>query len=233
MNRKKTAEFAGSIGLGAWAGFAVLALVVTGRHGAPLAVDRALLAWSLAHRPEVAVAVARGLTATGTGVVPYALAVVAGLLVGRTPRQRIAAVLFCVTCLALGQAARYGVLELIARARPPQAYWRTHAYGWSFPSGHSTTSALAAGLVVLALGIRAPRGRTPWCVAVACWGLAVGTTRMFLGVHWCTDVIGGWLFAVGWLGVCWCVAVRWVPDPAAPDDVPESPVTETGGKRGG
>ncbi|MGW4910438.1 phosphatase PAP2 family protein [Streptomyces sp. NPDC004270] len=233
MNHKRTAEYAASIGLGAWAAFAVLALVVTDRHGAPLAVDRTLLAWSLGHRPAVAVAVARGLTATGTGVVPYALAVAAGLLAGRTPRQRLAAALLCVTCLALGQAARLGVLELIARARPPQADWQTRASGWSFPSGHSTTSALAAGLLVLALWIRAPRGRTAWCVAVTCWGLAVGATRVFLGVHWCTDVAGGWLFAVGWLAVCWCVAARWMPDPGAPDDVSENPVTETGGKNGG
>ncbi|MEU1166540.1 hypothetical protein ABZ372_41715 [Streptomyces sp. NPDC005921] len=44
MNRKRTAESAGSVALGAWAAFAVLALVVAGRHGAPLGMDRALLA---------------------------------------------------------------------------------------------------------------------------------------------------------------------------------------------
>ncbi|MEV6760415.1 phosphatase PAP2 family protein [Streptomyces sp. NPDC051105] len=233
MNHKRTAAYAASVGLGAWTGFTVLALVVAGHHGAPLAVDRALLAWSLGHRPDVAVAVARGLTATGTGVVPYALAVLAGVLAARTPRWWPAAALLCVTCLALGQAARFGVLELIARARPPQADWQAHASGWSFPSGHSTTSALAAGLLVLALCIRAPRGRTAWCVAVSCWGLAVGATRVFLGVHWCTDVVGGWLFAVGWLGICWCVAARWMPDPGTPGDLSESPAAESGGRGGG
>ncbi|MER7182904.1 PAP2 family protein, partial [Streptomyces hyaluromycini] len=86
MERKRTAEFAGSVAFGAWAAFAVLALVVTGRHGAPFGLDRTLLAWSLAHRPDVAVAVARGITATGTGVVPDALVVAAGLVVGRTRR---------------------------------------------------------------------------------------------------------------------------------------------------
>ncbi|MEU0970167.1 phosphatase PAP2 family protein [Streptomyces sp. NPDC005917] len=225
MNRKRTVELAVGVGLGAWAAFAVLALVVTSHHGAPLALDRTLLAWSLGHRPDVAVAVARGLTATGTGVVPYALVALAGLLAGRTRRQRLTGALLCVACLALGQAARGAVMELIHRARPPQADWQTHASGWSFPSGHSTTAALAAGVVILALWVRASHGGTAWCVAVACWGLAVGATRVFLGVHWCTDVIGGWLFAVGWLGICWCVAARWVPDPGARDDVPESPAT--------
>ncbi|WP_089103526.1 phosphatase PAP2 family protein [Streptomyces hyaluromycini] len=225
MERRRTAEFAGSVAFGAWAAFAVLALVVTGRHGAPFGLDRTLLAWSLAHRPDVAVAVARGVTATGTGVVPYALVVAAGLVVGRTRRQRLVAALLGAACLALGQAARSALMELIGRARPPQADWQTSASGWSFPSGHSTTAALAAGVLILAIRSRAPHGRTPWCVAVACWGLAVGATRVFLGVHWCTDVIGGWLFAVGWLGVWACVAARWVPEAGAPDGVPERPVT--------
>jgi membrane-associated phospholipid phosphatase len=223
MDRKRTAEFAGSVAFGAWAAFAVLALIVTGRHGAPLGPDRTLLAWSLGHRPDVAVAVARGITTTGTGVVPYALVVAAGVAVGRTRRQRLVAALLGAGCLALGQTARRAVLDLVARPRPPQADWQTSASGWSFPSGHTTTAALAAGLVILAIWTRAPGGRTAWCAAVACWALAVGATRVFLGVHWSTDVIGGWLFAAGWLGVCACVAVRWVPEMWAPDDEPETP----------
>ncbi|MFD4599465.1 phosphatase PAP2 family protein [Streptomyces sp. NPDC058464] len=224
MAGKRTAEFAGSVAFGAWTAFAVLALVVTGLHGAPLGPDRTLLDWSLAHRPDVAVAVARGITATGTGVVPYALVVAAGVAVGRTRRQRLVAALLGAGCLALGQTARSALMELVGRARPPQADWQTSASGWSFPSGHSTTAALAAGLLILALRWRAPHGRTPWCVAVACWGPAVGATRVFLGVHWCTDVLGGWLFAVGWLGICVYAAARWVPRAWVPDDVPERPV---------
>jgi len=72
MTRRDAADLAGSAGAGAWAAFAVVAVVAGGR-GTPLTVDERLLSWSLGHRPEVAVALARGLTATGTGVVPYAL----------------------------------------------------------------------------------------------------------------------------------------------------------------
>ncbi|MFF0221500.1 phosphatase PAP2 family protein [Streptomyces sp. NPDC004629] len=211
MNRKGIAGLAGGIGLAAWTAFGVLAAVVAGVHGAPLFPDEALLRWSLGHRPAVALAVARGLTATGTGVLPYALVVVAALVAGRTVRQRLAAVLLGAACLGAGQAARYGVMDLVARARPPRPDWRTHASGWAFPSGHSTTAALTAGLVILVICVRAPRGRTPLCLAVGCWGVLVGLTRVHLGVHWFTDVLGGWLFAAGWLGVCLYAVARWLP----------------------
>ncbi|UXY31534.1 phosphatase PAP2 family protein [Streptomyces sp. HUAS TT20] len=211
MSRKGVAELAGSVGLGAWTAFVVLTMVVVGSHGAPLFLDGDLLSWSLAHRPDVAVALARGVTATGTGIIPYALVVLAGLFVGRTPRRRLVAALSWAVCLGAGQAVRYGVMELVARARPPMADWQTHASDWAFPSGHATTSALTAGLVILAIWIRAPRGRTPICLAVGCWAALVGLTRVFLGVHWFTDVLGGWLFAVGWLGVCVCAAAWWLP----------------------
>ncbi|MEV7690873.1 phosphatase PAP2 family protein [Streptomyces bungoensis] len=216
MNRKGVAELAGSAALGAWAGFAVLALVVTGGHGAPLHLDRLLLSWSVGHRPVTAVAVARGLTATGTGVLPYALVALAGLLVGGSRRQRPVTALLGVACLASGQAVRYGVMELTGRARPPFRYWQTHASGLSFPSGHTTTSALTAGLLILALCLRARHGRLPLCLAVACWAAGVGLTRAYLGVHWATDVLGGWLFAVGWLGVWLCAAAWWLPDRLIP-----------------
>lgn len=211
MSRKTLAELAGGAALGAWAAFGVLAMFVSGRHGAPLFLDHALLTWSVGHRPPMAVATARGLTATGIGVFPYAVVVLAGLLTGRSRRQRVVGALLMVTCLATGQAVRYGVMELIGRARPPSFDWQTHASGWSFPSGHTTTAALTAGLVILALCLRAPHGRTPLCLAVACWGAGVGLTRVFLGVHWFTDVLGGWLFAIGWLALWLCAAAWWLP----------------------
>ena len=225
MNRGDVAELAGSVGLGAWTAFGVLSMVVVGREGAPLFTDEDVLTWSVAHRPDVAVAVARGLTATGTGVIPYALVVLAGILTGRTARQRLLAATLAAACLASGQGLRYGVMTLIARPRPAQGDWAGAASGWSFPSGHTTTAALTAGLVILAICVRGPHGRLPLCLAVGCWGALVGLTLVYLGVHWFTDVVGGWLFAVGWLGVCLCAAAWWLParlitdgatDPAGP-----------------
>ena len=212
MNRRDVADLAGCTGLGALTAFGLLALVVVGGDGAALFTDEDLHAWPLAHRPAVAVALARGLTATGTGVVPYVLAVLAGLVAARAVRGRLLAVVVCVACLGTGQAARYGVMQLIARPRPPRAEWATHASGWSFPSGHATTATLTAGLLVVALLVRGPRGRTPLALAACCWGALVGLTRVYLGVHWFTDVLGGWLFGAGWLGLCLAAVARWAPE---------------------
>ncbi|MGW6745666.1 phosphatase PAP2 family protein [Streptomyces sp. NPDC055025] len=203
------------------AAFALLAVVVTGRNGAPLPLDRDALDWSVGHRPAEAVAVARGITATGTGILPYVCAVVAGLLMGRDMRQRLMAAVGALLFLLAGQAVRYGVLYAVHRPRPPAADWATHASRYAFPSGHATTSALVAGLLVWAVLRRSgavPRreggrdregGGAPGrrllayalCALIVCWAVAVGLTRIYLGVHWATDVLGGWLYAGTWIGL--------------------------------
>lgn len=212
MNRRDVGDLAGSVGLGALTAFTVLAMVVAGGDGDVLFTDEDLHAWPLGHRPALALALARGLTATGTGVVPYVLAVLAGVVAARTVRGRPVTVALCVACLGAGQAVRYGVMHLVARPRPPQPDWATLASGWSFPSGHATTATLTAGLLAIAVSVRGPRGRTLLALAACCWGTLVGLTRVYLGVHWFTDVLGGWLFGIGWLGLCLGAAARWLPE---------------------
>ncbi|MGW7169645.1 phosphatase PAP2 family protein [Streptomyces sp. NPDC054884] len=212
MKRGDVTELAGTCGLGSWTAFGVLTMVVVGYDGAPLSVDDTLLNWSVGHRPDVAVAFARALTATGTGLVPYALTVLAGIIAGRAWRQRVPAIVFCVACLGTGQALRQVLLEVVGRVRPPRIDWETHASGWAFPSGHTTTSALTAGLLVIAVLLRSPRGGSPLALVIGGWGALVGLTRVYLGVHWFTDVLGGWLFALGWLGLCVGAAACWTPE---------------------
>ncbi|AXG82264.1 PAP2 family protein [Streptomyces paludis] len=184
--------------------FVLLAVLVTGRHGTPFPLDRDALDWSLRHRPDRWAGVARAVTDTGTGVFPYACAVLAGLLAARhgTRRQALGAAAGALAFLLAGQALRYGVMSALARPRPPVADWATHASAFSFPSGHASTSALMAGLLIWAV---ARRGRTAavyaLCALIACWAVAVGLTRIYLGVHWATDVLGGWLFAGAWIGL--------------------------------
>ncbi|MCX5001628.1 phosphatase PAP2 family protein [Streptomyces sp. NBC_00638] len=199
------------VAAGSLVAFVLLTLIVTGHDGAPLIGDTALTSWSLAHRPDVALALARGVTYTGTGVVPYTLVVVAGLVLGRTARQRVRTVTACVCCLAVAQAVRFAVMSLVARPRPPMADWATHASGWSFPSGHTTTSAVTGGLLVLAVLSRAPRCERTLVLLSAGWAVLVGLSRVYLGVHWFSDVLGGWLFALCWLSLFTYVGARFLP----------------------
>ncbi len=67
----------------------------------------------------------------------------------------------------------------------------------------TTTSALSAGLLIWLgrLGRATGDRRATVATALACWALAVGMTRAYLGVHWPTDVLGGWLLALAWLSL--------------------------------
>lgn len=180
--------------------FALLTALILARHGAPYAFDEAWHRWSLRRRSPVPVALARGITATGSGPVPYVCAVAAGLIAGRGPRGRMLAAAGALGFLLLVQGVRYSVMYGVARPRPPVADWAAPASGFAFPSGHATTSALVAGLLAWAAWRRAAPAAARLCGAlVACWAVAVGLSRIYLGVHWPTDVLGGWLYALTWL----------------------------------
>jgi membrane-associated phospholipid phosphatase len=206
--------------------FGALALVVSVRDGAPLPGDGAVHVWTRDHRTSGVVALARDVTATGTTLWPYLLALAAGLTVGRTPRGRLRGVVCAVLVLVCGQAVRFGLMELIARARPDTADRITRATNFSFPSGHASTSALAPGVMCCAVTYRAAGtaggGRRALartvCVLALCWAAAVGLTRVYLGVHWPSDVLGGWLFAAAWLAASVAAyTVRSRPPGARPD----------------
>ncbi|MFF7198091.1 phosphatase PAP2 family protein [Streptomyces sp. NPDC008079] len=218
------------------AAFAVLAWVVLAGHGTPYAVDTGPHRWSVEHRPHGMVTVARTVTDLGTGPFPYLAAVLGGWLAGgggvgrgalRTSRGVPMALLALVVLLA-GQAVRTLLVMALHRARPPAADWATHASGYSFPSGHTASSAMAAGLLAWGL-LRWRPGRTGRLLTALCAlvALAVGCTRVYLGVHWPTDVVGGWLFAGCWLGAALPPLTTFVgrsgPGGPGPSDQIETP----------
>lgn len=177
---------------------AALVVAVAARHGSPFPVDTALHRWALGRRSAGWTAAARDLSLTGTGAPPYALAALVGALASGTRLLWWRGALLGVLALALSEAARVALATVLARPRPPRADWATVAGGASLPSGHSATAALVAVALTAALY---PRCRRRWwtrlaaCALPGLWAVGVGVGRVYLGVHWPTDVLAGWLLA--------------------------------------
>lgn len=109
--------------------------------------------------------------------------------------------------VAVGGAAALvlGLKLLVARPRPGAAFRLGPVdHAWSFPSGHTLTSAVVVALLAWLLARGLPRGRAALVYAAsALLVLGVAASRVYLGYHWLTDVVASLLIATGLL-----VAVR-------------------------
>jgi membrane-associated phospholipid phosphatase len=99
------------------------------------------------------------------------------------------------------------------RERPPVEYWLIAATGRSFPSGHAVFAGVFFGMLALLIARGAP-GRSAWLRTLGvltCFTLAllVAASRVWLGVHYPTDVIGGLLLGLGWVIAAWLVRSNW------------------------
>jgi len=92
--------------------------------------------------------------------------------------------------------------SLVGRLRPVLAHPVAHAPGNSFPSGHALGSLVCYGAIFVVF-IPAARGRwrTVFTVVIAVLVALIGISRILLGVHYLSDVLGGWAIGVAWLGV--------------------------------
>jgi undecaprenyl-diphosphatase len=116
--------------------------------------------------------------------------------------------LWLLGAVAVAAVAQQALKALVARPRPVWPDPVDHARYAAFPSGHAMTAAVCCGLLLWVLHRHGPGPRV-WRAAVAVAVVSVvgvGLTRVWLGVHWLSDVVGGWL--LGALAVAAAILVH-------------------------
>lgn len=90
------------------------------------------------------------------------------------------------------------------RPRPDRETALVRAGGWSYPSGHAMGSFVVYGMLayVIVLSVRRPLARNAMVFALAILVLGIGFSRIYLGAHWPSDVLGGFMAGTVWLSCC-------------------------------
>lgn len=160
-------------------------------------VTNAVVAW----RAPTTTLLMRGVTTTGGTLI---VTVLTTALVITLWRRRHAFAVSAVVAIAGGALMANLMKDKFGRVRPSaENALVALPISLSFPSGHSMGSACLAGVLIY-LTLRSAMGPTSK-IAIAAglvlWAFAVGLSRVYLGVHWPSDVVASWLLGMGWLAL--------------------------------
>lgn len=192
----------GLLALGGWA-FGVVLQDVLG-HDDLARFDRPITTYVVDHRAAWLTTTMRGVTALGTVAVLIPLVVLTGL--AARIRRRTWAPLATLLATQGGSIALYRVIkQLVGRPRPAIGPVVATGSGYGFPSGHATQAMAVWGALALLMipTLASMTAKVAAGAVVAIIVLLVGASRVYLGVHWTTDVLGGWV-----LGALWLTAVQ-------------------------
>jgi membrane-associated phospholipid phosphatase len=177
-----------------WVAFALLSARMA--SGRPIWLDTTALRWLDATRSSWLTEVMRAVTHLGDGWTLGVLAVIVCCALWGAGCRRAALFVLCVS-------ATVGLLDnglklVFARERPQIALRMVRASGFAFPSGHAmASSAIYAALAHVLCG--PPRSWRRWAIpAAVLLTFVVGWSRVYLHVHYPTDVLGGWLLGLSW-----------------------------------
>ncbi|WP_285648997.1 phosphatase PAP2 family protein [Actinomycetospora sp. NBRC 106375] len=168
--------------------------------------DAPVLAVAVAHRTPGLTAAAETVSLIGGTAGTGGLAVVAAVVLFARGHRRTAVI--WVAGVATGALTIRLVKLAVERPRPPAATRLAVETTASLPSGHALMAALGLGLTaaaVAALAAGSPRARTVRAVALplaVLGAFVIGASRIYLGVHWTTDVLAGWLLGAALAITC-------------------------------
>jgi undecaprenyl-diphosphatase len=175
----------------------VFGALAVGAVAGRLAWDEPITRWVVDARTPSFDAVFRRVSFLGSTPVVLTVSAVAALLAWRRcPRLAIAIVVIALA-RPLGE---FALKELVSRDRPIGDRM-VRGEGFSFPSGHPLATAASWGVLPLVVALYTTRRLVWWAVTVTVWTMAVlvAASRVWLGVHWASDVVAGLVLAV--LGV--------------------------------
>jgi undecaprenyl-diphosphatase len=152
---------------------------------------------------------ARDVTALGGVVVLTLVTVATCIFLALDGKQRMAQ--FVLGSIVTGSIAAVILKDLFHRPRPDIVPHAMYASSASFPSGHSMLSAITYLTLgaLLARSHERKRLKVYFLFLAVFLTLLVGTSRVYMGVHWPTDVLAGWTAGAVWALLCWLVA-RWL-----------------------
>jgi undecaprenyl-diphosphatase len=172
-----------------------LAALLSGGPGADW--DRHILVWAELDRGGSLATIAARLTDAGGGAFLLPLTALVALILWFKGRARNALLLLGI--VAGGRLLIDGQKYLFGRGRPDVEGHLVAVHSMSFPSAHagnSTITYLAIALCVAPL--LGTKGRIAAIAAAFILAVAIGLSRVALGVHWPSDVVGGWAFGLAW-----------------------------------
>lgn len=180
-------------------------------EGSTQAFDERLLTWIARHRTDVLDIVALEITALGNVATLTVLVLTVAAFLWLT-HHRVSASLLLVA-VAGGALLNVLLKDLVDRPRPLVVEAVADVMTLSFPSGHSMSAFTAYASVAYLVGRLEPSRAMRWTtwVLASLLILGVGASRVYLGVHYPTDVVGGYLAGLAWLGfvISGLTAVRY------------------------
>jgi undecaprenyl-diphosphatase len=136
----------------------------------------------------------------------------------------------------LSLPAFYAVKQLVERARPVTEFVTAHGlHDYSFPSGHTTGTTAVYGLAAVLIASRVQPDRRKWVyLGFGTLIFLVGVSRVYLGAHFPTDVLGGWILGIVFVSILRTVTLTFAklapPKTVSPVPLDDTTEAELAGK---
>jgi membrane-associated phospholipid phosphatase len=149
-------------------------------------------------------------TVTQLGGSEVLLVVTTAAVLALSFKGRVEHAVLVSAALAGGQALNWALKAAFERPRPQLSDPLAAAAGFSFPSGHAMVACSVYGALALifATSVTSRAARAAVIAAATALGLAIGFSRVYLGVHYVSDVVAGYCAGLAWLTLCALVLLR-------------------------